>query len=57
MEKKLEDMTTEELLKVHFDLLKKLEFTPKKLNIGPDGTILLDPTDEDDRAWYGNDEE
>ena len=49
-------MTTEELLKVHFNLLKKLKFTPKELNIGPDGIILLDPTDEDDRAWYDDEE-
>lgn len=45
-------MTTEELLKVYFNLLKKSGFTPKELKINSEGIIVLNPNDEDDRAWY-----
>ena len=52
LEKKLEDMTIEELLKLHSKLLKELGIKPKKLEINSEGIIVLDPDDEDDRAWY-----
>lgn len=35
---------------------KKSEFVPRKLEIGEDGALLLDPSNPYHREWYENDE-
>jgi len=57
MKKKLEDMSVEELLQEVSKVHKKTNFKTKKFNTASDGTILLEPTDKNDKEWYENDED
>ena len=57
MNKKQEDQKIKELLMKISKMQKEAGFKPKEFKTSPDGTILLDPTDKNDREWYENDEE
>ena len=52
MEQKLENMKTDELVKRFFSLYHELEPEPKRLEISPEGVIILDPNNNEDLKWY-----
>ena len=57
MEEKVEGRRIEELKRAIAELQKKSGVQPRKFEIGPNGAILLDPNNENDREWFENDED
>ena len=55
MKQKLEDLTTDELVKYFFRLYRELEPEPKRLEISPKGIIILEPNNDEDLKWWYDD--
>jgi len=56
-QKELENMSIEELKLTLRHVESRSHFKPRKLEIGDDGALLLDPDNPHDREWYTNDED